>query len=214
MLLAGPLLFHSDEDHFTAATNVGALVGLIYLVATVGGIVVLATRNPGDQPPLITRDGNVSARAYAPFPFIAVLGMIGSAGANGLGLGSADVLFSIAFVAALAAFLFYEKLPVLPASSRRILITPCIIISATIFNGLMADLFSEVRPADIGSIVDTAGFGVAVMLFVFIPGVFYLMFVFAPRQLADTEGSWPQWITRYFIYLAAAIPGAALLSAF
>jgi hypothetical protein len=38
------------------------------------------------------------------------------------------------------------------------------------------------------------------------------MFVYAPRQLAETEGTWAQWLVRYGLYLGAAIPGAALLS--
>jgi hypothetical protein len=187
---------------------------LLYLAATVGAIVVLATRNPGDQPPLIAGDGEISPRAYAPFPFMAALSMIGAAGASGVGLGSADLLFALIFIATVAAFLFYEKLPVLPASTRRALITPCILICAVIFNGIMSDFFNEVRPVDITGIVDTAGLGGALMVFLFVPGFFYLMFVFAPRQLAEAEGTWSLWVTRYFLYLAAAIPGAALLSAF
>lgn len=214
VLLAGPLIFGSGGDHFSAATNVGALVGVLYLGATAGAIIVLATRNPGDQPPLSPTDGNLNPRAYAPFPFIAALGMVGSAGADGVGLGSADILFAPIFVTAVAGFMFYEKLPVLPAKTRRALVTPCILICAAIFNGIMADMFAEVRPADIAGIVDAAGLGVAAMLFFFVPGVFYVMFVFAPRQLAESEGTWTQWITRYALYLAAAIPGAALLSAF
>jgi hypothetical protein len=140
--------------------------------------------------------------------------MIGAAGADGLSLGSPELLFLPIFAAALAAFLFYEKLPVLPAGTRRALITPCILISAVIFNGIMSDFFSEVRPAGIAGIVDTAGLGATLMLFLVVPGVFYLMFVFAPRQLAETEGTWPDWMARYFLYLASAIPGAALLSTF
>jgi hypothetical protein len=204
-------MFGSGDDHFDVATDVGPLVALLYLVAVVGAIVVLGTRDPDDQPSLNLKEGSLTPRAYAPFPLIAVLGMIGSAGTEGLGIGSSEALFAPIFIAAAAAFVLYKNLPVIPTDLRRALMTPCILISSVIFNGIISDLFSEVRPADIADIVDTAGFGAAAMLFVFLPGVFYVMFVFAPRQLAETEGTWRQWFIRYGLYLGAALPGAALL---
>jgi hypothetical protein len=40
-----------------------------------------------------------------------------------------------------------------------------------------------------------------------------MMFVFAPRQIADSEGTWPAWAARYALFLVGAIAGVGWLAA-
>ena len=50
-----------------------------------------------------------------------------------------------------------------------------------------------------------------VLLFAFLP--FYMMFVFAPRQITESEGTWPAWAARYGLFLVGAIAGVGWLAA-
>jgi len=44
-------------------------------------------------------------------------------------------------------------------------------------------------------------------------GFFYLAVVFAPRMVAEAEGSWRAWLVRYLVFLAATIVSVTFVGA-
>ncbi|HEY6056806.1 MAG TPA: hypothetical protein VIV06_02190, partial [Candidatus Limnocylindrales bacterium] len=109
---AGGPVFDLDSDRAPA-------VGLLYVVATVGGIACLLTRGLGEPP--LAPDPGQSARGYAPFPFAAAVGLVGSTGVEKLGLGSGEWMLGVGFLAALVSFVGHGALPVLAPEARRAL---------------------------------------------------------------------------------------------
>jgi len=148
-------------------------------------------------------------------PFMAALALVASVGAENTGIASAEAAFLPVAAVTVVSYLFYSKLPTLAPGKRRILMAPCVLVCAGIFNGTMADVFDSV---DVGDLFDAVGgdpgaiLAVLALLVLFsLP--FYVMFVFAPRQIAESEGTWPAWAARYGVFLVGAIVGAGWLAA-
>jgi hypothetical protein len=189
------------------------LIGLVYLVAAAGAVVALATRSAGES--AFDFQSFESPRSYAMMPFMAALALIASIGAENTGIASAEAAFLPVVAVTVVSFLFYNKLPTLASNTRRVLMAPCVLVCAGIFNGTMADVLDSV---DVGDLFRAAGgdiqalFGVFALLVLFsLP--FYLMFVFAPRQITESEGAWPAWAARYGLFLVGAIAGVGWLAA-
>jgi hypothetical protein len=189
------------------------LVGIVYLVAAAGAVVALATRSPGESQ--FDFESPNSPRSYALWPFMAALALIASIGAENTGMASAEAAFLPVAAVTVVSFVFYNKLPTLAPNKRRALMAPFVLVCAGIFNGTMADIFDSV---DVGDLFQAAGgdvqalFGVLALLLLFsLP--FYMMFVFAPRQITESEGTWPAWAARYGLFLVGAIVGVGWLAA-
>jgi hypothetical protein len=189
------------------------LVGLVYLVAAAGAVVALATRSPGES--AFDFESFDTPRSYAMMPFMAALALIASIGAENTGIASAEAAFLPVAAVTVVAHVFYNRLPTLAPNKRRALMAPCVLVGAGIFNGTMADVLDSV---DVGDLFQAAGgdiqalFGVLALLVLFsLP--FYMMFVFAPRQITESEGTWPAWAARYGLFLVGAIAGVGWLAA-
>jgi len=183
------------------------------LAAAAGAVVALATRSPGES--AFDFQSFDTPRSYAMMPFMAALALIASIGAENTGIASAEAAFVPVAAVTVVAHVFYNKLPTLAPNMRRVLMAPCVLVCAGIFNGTMADVFDSV---DVGDLFSAAGgdaralFGVLALLVLFsLP--FYMMFVFAPRQIADSEGTWSAWAARYGLFLVGAIAGVGWLAA-
>jgi len=207
LVLVQPLVFGRDAGSgFRELSQDGGVVaGAAYLAAAAGGFVCLATRSVGAEAvPIGTLR---SPQSYAPLPFIGALAFITVMGLEQAKI--ADAEGALLPVAALmtGCLLLREKTPPLPAERRRALIAPFVLLAAGIFNGTMADVLGSVDAGDLFS--GGAGSGEALLLAVLLPAslVYYLAFVFAPRQMAESEGSWPAWTLRYALYLAGALGG-------
>jgi hypothetical protein len=215
LVLVQPLIAGlSDGDRFAELwVQDDALVGAVYLVAAAGAVVALATRSPGESQ--FDFQSPNSPRSYALWPLMAALALIASIGAENTGIASAEVAFLPVAAVTVISFVFYNKLPTLAPNKRRALMTPLVLVCAGLFNGTMADLLDSVDPGDLfqaaGGDVQ-ALFGVLALLVLFsLP--FYMMFIFAPRQVTESEGSWPAWTARYGVFLAGAIAGVGWLAA-
>jgi hypothetical protein len=189
------------------------LVGLVYLVAAAGAVVALATRSPGES--AFDFEAFDSPRSYAMMPFMAALALIASIGAENTGIASAEAAFVPVAAVTVVSYVFYNKLPTLAPNKRRGLMAPFVLVCAGIFNGTMADVLDSV---DVGDLFQAAGGDVQALVGVFSLLVvfslpFYMMFVFAPRQMTESEGTWPAWAARYGLFLVGAIAGVGWLAA-
>jgi hypothetical protein len=215
LVLVQPLIAgFSDGDRFAdLSVQDDALVGFVYLVAAAGAVVALATRSPGESQ--FDFESPNSPRSYALWPFMAALALIASIGAENTGIASAEAAFLPVAAATVVSFLFYNKLPTLAPGMRRALMAPCVLVCAGIFNGTMADVLDSV---DVGDLFQAAGGDVQALigvlgLLVLFSLPFYLMFVFAPRHITESEGTWPAWAARYGLFLVGAIAGVGWLAA-
>ena len=215
LVLVQPLIsgLGSGEPFTDLSPEDDPLVGLVYLAAAAGAVVALATRSPGESQ--FDFESPNSPRSYAMAPFMAALVLIASIGAENTGIASAEAAFVPVAAVTVLSHVFYNKLPTLAPNKRRVLMAPCVLVCAGIFNGTMADLLDSV---DVGDLFQAAGgdvqalFGVLALLVLFsLP--FYMMFVFAPRQMTESEGTWPAWAARYGLFLVGAIVGVGWLAA-
>jgi hypothetical protein len=95
------------------------------------------------------------------------------------------------------------RLPPLAAELRRTLVTPFLLVTSGYFGGFLSgiagiyDLRTLVGDAstDPGAVAVALGLGTLGML------VFYVMLVFAPRQVAEREGTALAWTLRFMLFL-------------
>jgi hypothetical protein len=187
------------------------IIGIVEVVAILGVIVALATRVP-DAPPLSTE----SFRGWAlAGPLIGAVGLIGGDAADRLGVDLA-VLGIASFAAVFAAFIFAERLPVLPETQRRLAVTPFILVAGGAFTDFVASLLDGVDP--LGLLRDLAAGsvgpdalalgGILVAAILLGSAAFYAMLVVAPRELAAPEPRPRVWLARYLVFVASALVGA------
>jgi hypothetical protein len=215
-LLVGPPLARLLGGSSTSPTALGGdqdpVTGLIYVVATVLAVAVIATRSPGD--PVLGFEGISTARSYAPFPFLLSLAIVGQTGLDRLGIAS-DAVIGIVFLITMACYVAWPHLPSLPRTTRRLMILPFILVAGTVFGGMIADLSSlfDYRALLGDPNASPSAFlgllGLQVLFSVF----FYLAFIFAPRMVAEAEGSWLAWLARYALFLLVTIVSVTFLGA-
>lgn len=198
-LLGGPTLPHGPT-------------GLAFMAAVILSLVVVATRSPGD--PSISFEGEWTPRSYAPLPFLLSISIVANQGMDDLGLAS-DWVVGVAFLVTLATYVLAPRLPSLPRTARRLLIVPFILVAGTVFGGMVTDLSGlfDFRPLLGDPTTTPSGFLGQLGLDVLFSGFFYLAFIFAPRMLAESEGSWRAWLARYGLFLLATIVSVTFLGA-
>jgi hypothetical protein len=195
--------------------------GLIWLSAVGGALVVLGTRNAEEAP----RRGEqvLGGRLALLGPLAGGMSLVAAGGLAALGLPEDPGLgfvFLVSIVLIVAAGLGYQK--ALPRVTRRVLVTPFILVAAGIFSGTMASIApgpEDVAEAFGGGLVEAGenavavGVGLTVGLFVLFAAPFYAMLVFAPRMLAEPEGSPLAWLLRFVIFSAGSLLGIGWLAA-
>lgn len=191
-------------------TEPDALSGLIWLVAVVLAIAVVATRSPGD--PVIGFDDMSTPRSYAPMPFLLSISIISRTAMGRLGIET-EVLTGVVFIVTMGAYVAYARLPNLPRVLRRLMILPFILIAGTVFGGMVADMSAvfDLRELLSDPAATPGAFAAVLGLEVLFSGFFYLAFVFAPRMLAEAEGTWRSWLARYLLFLVVTIVSVTFL---
>jgi hypothetical protein len=186
------------------------LLGLVALGAVAGALVCLATRaaDPAGGAAAPADRGTIG-------PLTGGLLLATVIGCQNL-FGNGDAGFGLALVAVLVASLLPGALPAIPIPYRRVLVTPYVLLSASLFNGLMGQISGLF---DVHTVLDQ---GLAATLQVLPPvlgvmlafcGVYYLMLVYAPRQLAVADGGMVAWLVRFAVFLAAEIVTVSWLAA-
>jgi hypothetical protein len=194
------------------ATDSDPLSGILWLLATFLAIAVVATRSPGD--PVIGFEDMSTPRSYAPLPFLVSLAIVSETALGRLGVES-DALIGIVFIVTMVSYVAYPHLPNLPRAVRRLMILPFILIAGGVFGGLVldqTDLF-DFRALLGDPSVSPSAFAALLGLDVLFSGIFYLAFIFAPRMVAEAEGSWRAWFVRYLVFLGATIVGVTFFGA-
>ncbi len=186
--------------------------GLLFLLAALCGAVCLATRAPGAGNPWadLRRVEN-----YARLPMLAVTALMLAYGLDLLGTGLSDLAPPVTLLFAVVVGLLSARLLTIPFLWRRVLMTPVILLCTWQFSATMRSLFDgfDLRallggppPADLGVDVGRPGLLAIIALLFGVPSlVGYVIFVYAPRQVASRGGSWRQWALRYLLYLAGLL---------
>jgi hypothetical protein len=190
--LAGP--FDSDRP----------LEGIVRLAAAGGSLACLATRNsdaPEREPPILT--------TAAAGPIVAVVALAGASAFAALGLSS-PLAFVVAFAVAMIIALAQSHRPAWSVAVRRALAAPFSLAAAGIFWGFVASIATATDVA--GRFMTVAGQFVLLIALV-ASGMWYGLFVYAPRQIVEPEGDVRAWLTRYAVFVAAVVAGLSWYAA-
>lgn len=211
--LVQPLAFSGDGSGFSQLSQDGGTgAGLAYLAAAAGGLLCLGTRSLGET--VVPIGTLASPQSYAALPFIGALAFFAVMGLERVGIADAEAALLPVAALITGCLLLRERTPLLAPRRRRALVTPFILLAAGIFNGSMAGVLGGVDAGEVFSSGLGGGAGLfLVAVLVPVSLVYYLAFVFAPRQVAEREGSWPAWALRYGLYLAGAVGGVGWLRA-
>jgi hypothetical protein len=188
------------------------LIGLVELLAIAGAFVALLTR-PSGQPPV--RLGDTEApRWIIAGPLIGGLAFASNSAFENLGWRAGDWIIALAFLAILIGSLASDRLPVVPAEVRRLLVLPFTLVCAAYFNGFAAVFLEglDIRSAFAAAPAAGASFALFILGMVLAGmAAFYAMFVVAPRELADPEDSCVRWVIRFALFVVASLLGVGWL---
>jgi hypothetical protein len=139
---------------------------------------------------------------------LVVLALVVDAGFSQLGSGSGERLFPwiVGFVG--GTLLIQPWLPVVAYPIRRLLMLPVVAVGAVMFPATMEDLFGGASLAALvqgGETLEVAAARFGAVIVVAASLVYYVLFVFAPRQVAAGRGSWFYWLARYLLFLTALL---------
>jgi hypothetical protein len=207
-LVLRPALVPEQSTAQPFAEGFDPLGALFDLVALCGGAVALNARRADRVSSGIVDRGDVG---WAVGPLVAgTLLVIADVEARlGLGDSAGPLPIVIAIVVAIAARLW---LPPTTAPTRRLLVAPFLLATSGIFSAILAsltDLFdlralaTAIGTAELGTLL-VLGFGVAGI------AIFYTMLIFAPRQIAEREGTGLTWTIRFLVFVAGLILGTTL----
>jgi hypothetical protein len=205
LIFVAPLLAPADP---IAAAAPSPLDGLLAFVALVGLAVCLGARSTSSVSTGLVANGDI---AWTIGPLFGAFALVLDSAIKDLGLGQAGPL--LAAILVVAVLLARFRLPPLDAQRRRVLVTPFILVSAGAFSEFMSglgDLF-DLR----GFVSDVQAGGSDIVVGLFVAGlalagvlVFYLMLIFAPRQIAEREGSAGTWSVRFVLFVVSLTIGA------
>jgi hypothetical protein len=178
------------------------IFGLLFVIAGVCACVSLATRTRGADDERENILGTL--QGYAHFPLLAGLALVFILGLGLLGSPLPDATFPLTFLFILVVILGHKWLPQVDGLYRRLLMTPMILVSTWIFTATVDTIFSGLDLRTLLRSFGTAGFDAVSSAFwttTLASLVFYLMFIFAPRQVTSSGGSLRDWLARFLLYM-------------
>ena len=180
------------------------LVGLLTFAACIG-----ARSRPGVASGLVER-GDLR---YAVGPLVGAFAFAVNDVRDRLGLPDAIAAFPIVAAAAVA-LISRLRLPPLSAIQRRTLVTPFVLVASRYFGQVLGGLTSIFDLRELASSIGQPGgiAGAAFVVVVAIVGVaiFYVMLVFAPRQIAEREGTGATWTVRFVLFIVSLALGQTI----
>jgi hypothetical protein len=190
--VATPILFRAQGGGgpFDAGSP---LLGTLRILAVTGALACLAARR---RPADVAAGGRPLIIGGAIGPLVGAILLVAISGFTALDLPSGAGGFIV--IGALAGMLaVHFAVPPLAVPIRRILVTPFVLVSGGIFWTLIAAITGEpgsatpaVAVANPSTALAAGGFLIA------FSGVFYVMLIFAPRQVAEREGGLVTWLIR------------------
>lgn len=203
--VATPLLFRAQGGG--GPFDAGApLLGLLRIVAVAGALICLAARR---SPANSAASGRSIITGGAAGPLVGAILLVSISGFTALDLAS-GVGTGLVIAAVAAMLIVHFAVPPLATPVRRALVTPFILVSGALFWTFIAAITGEPGSATPASAVSnpTTALAAAGFLIAF-SGVFYVMLIFAPRQVADREGGIVTWLFRYVLFAAGVVAGLA-----
>jgi hypothetical protein len=186
-----------------AGTGPDPILGLLDLIGLLAFAACLGARSqPGVIGGLVS-GGDV---LYAVGPLFGALAFtIDDIGAR-IGLPDNLALLPIV-VAAVVAIVARFRLPPLTAVQRRTLVTPFVLVTSRFFGDFLHGLtpLFDLRQllATIGEPGALAGTAFVTLIATVGAAIFYVMLVFAPRQIAEREGSPASWTVRFILFVVS-----------
>jgi hypothetical protein len=202
--VATPLLFRAQGGG--GPFDSGApLLGTLRIVAVAGALVCLAARrSPGDT----AAAGRSIIKGGAVGPLVGAILLVTISGFTAVDLAPGVGTFIV--IAALVAMVtVHFAVPPLAAPIRRALVTPFVLVSGALFWTFIAAITGEPGSATPEAIANPATALAAGGFLIAFSGVFYVMLIFAPRQVADREGGIVTWLFRYALFAAGVVAGLA-----
>ncbi|HUZ68236.1 MAG TPA: hypothetical protein VMU65_00865 [Candidatus Saccharimonadales bacterium] len=203
--VATPLLFRAQGGR--GPFDSGApLLGTLRIVAVAGALVCLAARRaPGDA----AAAGRSIIKGGAVGPLVGAILLVTISGFTAVDLAPGVGTFIV--IAALVAMVtVHFAVPPLAAPIRRALVTPFVLVSGALFWTFIAAITGEPGSATPEAAIANPATALAAGGFLIaFSGVFYVMLIFAPRQVADREGGIVSWLVRYALFAAGVIAGLA-----
>ncbi len=207
MAIAAPLLTAAQGTTGELLPADRPLDGVLGLTAIAGAVACIAIRRPpGDA----VGAGFLTSAAVGPFSGGFIL--VAAATATALGLSSVPALAIAGILVVLAVALRLRAAPA-PAPVRRLLMTPFVLVTGTLFWRLVhaitaGGVLDQLRGLSFSGL--QANLGVVGFLFA-ASAVYYAMLVAAPRQVAEREGGLVAWAARYVLFAAGVTLGIAWL---
>ncbi len=206
VVVAAPVLGHVEGSAGPFDSG-RPLEGALELIAVVGALICLVT-GPSDAPP--GTDSGILGRGVIG-PLVGGLLLVTFSAWDGLGLaGTPGTIVAIAIVATVVVVRL--RWAALTTSVRRALVTPFILVTGGIFWSILDSITGG--QGVIGSPtagLDLQGTGLVVGLLAVFSAVYYAMLVYAPRQVAESEGRPITWLVRYGVFLASVVVGISWL---
>jgi hypothetical protein len=206
--IASPILFRigGDKGPFDPGQPVP---GLLRLASVVGVLVCIAARQrpePGSAP----RGSMISRGAVG--PFVGGLLLVTIAGFTALNAQSQLVL-AVLVVAGVGMVVVRFVVPPLGTMARRALVSPFVVIAGGLY---WTFIESVIRPSDATALRNAAvgDLHAATPILLFLAAfsiVYYAMLIYAPRQIAEREGGWIEWLLRYAAFVVSIAFGIGWL---
>lgn len=203
--IATPILFRAQGGG--GPFDAGApLLGTLRIIAVAGALICLAARRtPSD----VAASGPSIITGGAVGPLVGAILLVSISGFTAIDLPSGAGTFLV--IAALVGMIVVHfAVPPLAAPIRRVLVTPFVLVSGSLFWTFIAAVTGEPGSATPAAAVANPGTALAAGGFLIaFSGVFYVMLIFAPRQVADREGGLVTWLFRYVLFAAGVVAGLA-----
>jgi hypothetical protein len=208
LVVLAPLLDLAGRSATSADQGIDPFRGVMYIVGVAGAIVCLGAR-PVGGPPTIGRILG-SEQEWVIGPLIGGLAILLSLGVDDLG-GRGEVLVLPVIVGSIVVAVLASRLPSVSTERRRLLMLPFILATTDLFQSIIGDI-------DLGGIVRDATGSQAAGLVGLVLGfavlgslIFYLMLIYAPRQVAEHEGTRVGWVVRFGLFVASSVVGLGWL---
>lgn len=180
--------------------------GSLALVGALGALICLVTGR-SDAPP--GQDSSVLRRASIG-PLTGGLLLVLFSGWAGVGLSGlpGEAVGAVGIVVLVAVRL---RWPAVSTATRRLLVTPFILVTGGIFWSIIDGVAGSGSPASTAGGLSLQEVALEVGLLAVFSAVYYAMLIYAPRQVAEPEGGPLTWLTRYGLFLASVVVGLTVL---
>jgi hypothetical protein len=208
--IASPLLFRAGGDKGVFDPG-QPLEGLLRLGAVLGVVACLAARRktePGSPPtPSLLNRASVG-------PFVGGLLLMTISGFTALSAPTAAV-YAALLAAAVVTIAVRFVVPPISVLVRRVLVSPFLMVAGGLYWTLIESVVATPATAALrrAALIDWRSVELPLLFLLAFSTVYYAMLIYAPRQIAEREGSPIEWMLRYALFVVSIALGIGWLSA-